>query len=229
MFSPSGHRLYVGRAAEPLLVLDRFEGSKLHEIEVPGPVRELRGDLYGNWILARPNEGDSAWVIDVSTGRYLGSTAARWTADLPAVAPPHTLLVRRGADLAALDLSATGFTEQGRVAGGAADFWLPIAWAPAEETTLPSDSTALAAADTGPGRPSVYLQVSSSQNATWANELSDKLSAAGLPASVLPPRRAEDVFRVVLGPYATREQAMATSRTIGMPSFIVTTQEQSAQ
>jgi cell division protein FtsN len=72
----------------------------------------------------------------------------------------------------------------------------------------------------------VYLQVSSSQNPTWANELSAKLGAAGLPASVLAPRRSEDVYRVVLGPYATREQAEATGRTIGMPSFIVTAQDQ---
>lgn len=229
LFSPSGHRLYVARAAAPLLILDRFEGTVLREIELPGPAKELRGDLYGNWILVRPEQGDSAWVIDVGTGRYVGSVEARWTADLPAVAPPHTLLVRRGADLAALDLSATGFTELGRVEGGAGDFWLPIAWHPATETEIPFAADSLiAAADTGPARPMVYLQVSSSQNPTWANELSDKLSAAGLPASVLPPRRSEDAFRVVLGPYSTREQAMETSRKLGMPSFIVTAQEQSS-
>ena len=230
LFSPSGHRLYVGRATEPLLVLDRFEGTKLKEIELPGAVKELRGDVYGNWILARPEQGDSVWVIDVSTGNLLGSITARWTADLPAVAPPHTLLLRRGADLAALDLSATGFTELGRIEGGAADFWLPIAWAPAQdELPFDSDTSLLATADTGPARPSVYLQVSSSQNPAWANELSDKLSGAGLPASVLPPRRSGEVFRVVLGPYATKEQAMETSRKIGMPSFIVTAQDQSSQ
>ena len=229
LFSPSGHRLYVGRATEPLLVLDRFEGSKLKEIELPGAVKELRGDVYGRWLLARPEQGDSVWVIDVSTGNLLGSIAARWTADLPAVAPPHTLLVRRGADLAALDLSATGFTEVGRIEGGAADFWLPIPWAPVQDE-LPYDAdTSLVAADTGPARPTVYLQVSSSQNPAWASELSDKLSGAGLPASVLPPRRSGEVYRVVLGPYATKEQAMETSRKIGMPSFIVTAQDQSSQ
>jgi len=229
MFSPSGHRLYVARAAAPLLVLDRMDGTPLREIELPGPARELRGDMYGKWLLVRPEQGDSAWVIDVGTGKYVGSTPVRWTDDLPAIAPPNALLVRRGADLAALDLSAPGFTEVGRIEGGAADFWLPIAWQPAQETELPfeADSAALAAADTGPARPSVYLQVSSSQNPVWANELSAKLGAAGLPASVLAPRRSEEVYRVVLGPYATREQAEATGRKIGMPSFIVTAQEQS--
>jgi hypothetical protein len=231
LFSPSGHRIYIARAAAPLLVLDRFEGAQLKEIELPGPARELRGDMYGNWLLVRPQEGDSVWVIDIGTSKYVGSVAARWTDDLPAVAPPHTLLVRRGADLAALDLSAQGLTEVGRVNGGASDFWLPIAWHPAQDNELPTeaDSAALAASDTGPARPTVYLQVSSSQNPAWANELSDKLRAAGLPAAVLAPRRSGELFRVVLGPYGTREQAEETSRKLGMPSFIVTSQDQSTQ
>jgi hypothetical protein len=231
MFSPSGHRIYIARAAAPLLVLDRFEGTSLREIELPGPARSLRGDIYGNWLLVQPQDIDSVWVIDIGTGKYLGATAARWTDDLPAVAPPHTLLVRRGADLVALDLSANGFKEMGRVKGGAGDFWLPLAWHPAQENDLAieADSAMLAAADTGPARPTVYLQVSSSQNPTWANELSDKLRAAGLPASVLTPRRSGELFRVVLGPYGTREQAEETGRKLGMPSFIVTAQDQSTQ
>jgi hypothetical protein len=231
LFSPSGHRIYIARAAAPLLVLDRFDGTSLKEIELPGPARALRGDMYGNWLLVQPEGRDSVWVIDIGTGKYLGSTAARWTDDLPAVAPPHTLLVRRGADLAALDLSAKGMTEVGRVKGGAADIWLPIAWHPAQENELPVevDSATLAARDTGPARPTVYLQVSSSQNPAWANELSDKLKAAGLPAAVLTPKRSGEVFRVVLGPYGTREQAEETGRKLGMPSFIVTAQDQSIQ
>jgi cell division septation protein DedD len=71
----------------------------------------------------------------------------------------------------------------------------------------------------------VYLQVSSSQNPAWANELADKLRAAGLPASVLAPDKSDEAHRVVLGPYATREQAESTGRKIGMPSFIVSGQD----
>jgi hypothetical protein len=231
LFSPSGHRLYVARAAAPLLILDRFEGTPLREIELPGPARGLRGDLYGSWLLVQPEKGDSVWVIDVGTGKYLGATAARWTDDLPAVAPPHTLLVRRGSDLVALDMSEPGLTEVGRVEGGAADFWLPLAWHPAQEEDIPAeaDSLDLAAADSAANRPTVYLQVSSSQNPTWASELSERLRAAGLPAAVLTPRRSDEAYRVVLGPYATREQAEETGRKLGMPSFIVTAQGQSAQ
>jgi cell division septation protein DedD len=72
----------------------------------------------------------------------------------------------------------------------------------------------------------VYLQVSSSQNPVWADELSQRLRAAGLPATVLRPRRSDEPHRVVLGPYPTREQAEEAGRKIGMPSFVVTTQDQ---
>ena len=230
LYSPSGHRLYVARSAAPLLVVDRFEGTPLREIELPGPARSLRGDLYGGWVLVRPQTGDSVWVIDVGTGKYLGATETKWADDLPAIAPPHTLLVRRGADLVALDLGTKGFSPVGKIIGGAADFWLPLAWHPAQEADIPLEAdSSQADSDSTGRRPSVYLQVSSSQNPTWASELSEKLRAAGLPASVLTPRRADEAYRVVLGPYATREQAEETGRKLGMPSFIVTAQDQSAQ
>jgi hypothetical protein len=230
LFSPSGHRLYVARAAAPLLILDRFEGTRLREIELPGPAKGLRSDLYGSWLLVQPESADSVWVVDVGTGKYLGSTAARWSDDLPAVAPPHTLLVRRGADVVALDL-ADKFSEVGRVEGGAADFWLPLNWHPPQEDEIPveADSSDTTTDDSSAVRPTVYLQVSSSQNPTWATELSEKLRAAGLPAAVLTPRRADEAYRVVLGPYATREQAEETGRKLGMPSFIVTAQDQPAR
>jgi cell division protein FtsN len=43
---------------------------------------------------------------------------------------------------------------------------------------------------------------------------------------VLPPRSGEEAHRVVIGPYATREQAEATGRTLGMPSFVISSEEQ---
>jgi hypothetical protein len=226
LFSPSGHRLYVAQEDDALLVFDRFGGDELEAIDLPGPAKGLRGDRFGQWLLVQPASGDSAWVIDVGRGRLSGTVAARWSADLPAVASPNTLLVRRGKDVAALDLASDGFPEAGRVADGAADEWLPVAWRPARdaESDVSADSAAVAEADSGSAA-SVYLQVSSSQNPAWANELAEKLRAAGLPASVLAPTRGDEAHRVVLGPYATREQAEETGRKIGMPSFIVSGQD----
>ncbi len=230
LFSPSGHRIYVARDAEELLILDRFSGEELDEIELPGPAAGLRSDAYGQWILARPVAGDSAWVVDVGAGRYAGTAKVEWEADLPVVVPPGALVTRRGQDVVALDLNTQGFPERGRVAKGARDTWLPLAWHP-EQDEGPAelaDTMALAAGDSLPAA-RVYLQVSSSQNPAWADELSQKLKTAGLPASVLAPARSDEAYRVVLGPYPTREQAEETGRRIGMPSFVVTAPDASAR
>ena len=96
MFSPSGHRLYVAQEDDALLVLDRFSGERLDAIDLPGPAKGLRGDRFGQWLLVQPAAGDSAWVIDVGRARLSGTVPVRWTADLPAVASPNTLLLRRG-------------------------------------------------------------------------------------------------------------------------------------
>jgi hypothetical protein len=226
VFSPSGHRLYVAQQAKELLVLDRYTGERLESIDLPGAARALRNDRFGQWLLVRPETGDSIWVIDVGRWRLAGTVATRWALDLPAVASPNTLVIRRDKDVVGLDLGTKGFPETGKVEGGAADGWLPVPWRPARdaETPIASDSTALASADSGKAA-SIYLQVSSSQNPAWANELADKLRGAGLPASVLAPTRSDEAHRVVLGPYATREQAESTGRKIGMPSFIVSAQD----
>jgi cell division protein FtsN len=39
---------------------------------------------------------------------------------------------------------------------------------------------------------------------------------------VLKPAGADETYRVVLGPFTTREAAEETSRRLGMPSFVIT-------
>jgi hypothetical protein len=231
MFSPSGHRIYVARASKGLLILDRVSGEGLQEIALPGPAIGLSGDLFGQWVLVRPATGDSAWVVDVGRTGFIGTVDVEWDDDLPAVASPNTLLTRRGKQVVAVDLAAKGFPVRGTVQGAATDTWLPLTWHPPQEENVPitADSAALAAAADSARAASVYLQVSSSQNPAWAEELSQKLRAAGLPAEVLKPARSDEAYRVVLGPYATREQAEETGRGIGMPSFVVTTQDSPSQ
>lgn len=228
IFSPSGHRIYVARDDHELLILDRFSGDPLGAITLPGPAKGLRQDEYGQYVLVRPAEGDSAWVVDVGASRFMGGVATKWGSDLPAFAAPNTLLLRRGDDVVALNLAADGFRETGRVKDAAGDLWLPLRWRPmrdAEVQAAADSGKVVSDADSTQAAPSVYLQVSSSQNPAWANELSDKLKAAGLPASVLPPAGSDEAYRVVLGPYATREQAEETGKKIGMPSFVVTPQD----
>ena len=64
--------------------------------------------------------------------------------------------------------------------------------------------------------------VSSSQNADWSRELSKQLTAAGYPSQVLDPGTVDEGYRVVVGPYANREEAEEIGRKLGRPYFVLT-------
>ncbi len=134
------------------------------------------------------------------------------------------MLLKSGTDLIAYDLSKPDFPETGRVQGGAADLWLPLAWTPETGTASadapPSADSTVVAPDSAAADTRVYLQVSSSQNRDWSAELARQLEQQGLPARVLDPRAGEEGFRVVLGPYPSREAAESTGRRLGRPFFI---------
>lgn len=221
VFSASGHRLYVARREGGLLEIDRFSNKVVRTIDLPGPAGAMRSDPYGRWLLVHPAGVDSAWVIDLSSGTYRAEFPTGWSSDLPVVAAGSLLLLKQGNDVVAHDLTSDGMPETGRVAGGASDLWLPIAWTPERGTRLPvqTDSALPVVTDSAPSA-RVYLQVSSSQNPDWAGDLASKLKEAGLPASVLNPHRDGDPYRVVLGPYESRETAEAAGRKLGRPFFI---------
>ncbi len=220
-FSASGHRIFVALNQGGLLEIDRFSDRVLRTIKLPGTAVAIRPAGYGQWLLIRPADADSLWIVDVSTGQYLSDWATRWSADLPTVAGLSILVLRQGKDIVAHDLAATGWPETGRVPGGGADLWLPIAWTP-EGGTAPTRIDSAPPATTPESTPSarVFLQVSSSQNPSWAEDLARQLRDVGLSASVLKPARPGDGYRVVLGPYDSRETAEAEGRKLGRPFFI---------
>jgi hypothetical protein len=226
-FSPSGHQLYVAQDDARIAVVERFSLEVRERIDLPGRADHLRPGPFGRWLLAHAIGADSIWVVDLETERVTGALAAEWNGDLPLIAGDGSLVVRSGDDVRAYDLTAPGFPERGRVEGGAADRWVAPSWAPpgtrpAVPDTAAADTTAAEPADSAaPAEERVYLQISSSQNPDWARELSDKLTAAGLPARVLQPGTEGDPYRVVLGPYPSREQAEETGRSLGMPYFVI--------
>ena len=226
MFSPSGHRLYVGRDNDDVMAFDRYSVRERDGIDVPGGAIDLRGDLYGLWMLVRSRKGDTLSVVDLTARNVVARTVTAWDDDLPLIAPPFLLLVRRGRDVVGLDLERDGLRQRGQVAKAADDIWVPLAWAPAsdQEVVVPSDSDTLGvpADSSAPGSaPRFFLQVSSSRNPAWARELAEKIAAAGINASVVDPANADDVYRVVVGPFNSREQADSASRSLGMPSFVI--------
>ena len=223
LFSPSGHRFYVARREGALLVFNRFTRERLGEIALPGTAGALRADPFGRWLLVHPPSADSVWLVDAARSRFVASFPCVWESDLPTVTNQQTLLVKHGADVIAYDLGKEGFPETGRVPGGARDIWLPMAWTPETGTATSPVAQAVDSAAATPDSGSaakIYLQVSSSQNRSWSAELARQLEQQGLPARVLDPRPGEDGFRVVLGPYPTREAAESTGRRLGRPYFI---------
>ncbi len=229
-FSASGHRIYVGREAEDVAVIDRYAGERIDDIRIPGAAAGLRVAPYGGWLLARPASGDTVWVVNLATDEYAGAVVSPWAADLPTVLGDATLLVREGKDLVARDLSRPEFPVTGRIEGGAADLYLPIPWVarggmpeppPPTPDVAQSTQDATDSTDTPAGVPStVYLQVSRSQNPAWAQDLAAEIRGEGFPALVITPRTEEEAYRVVVGPYPSREAAESAGRLLGRPSFI---------
>lgn len=221
-FSPSGHRIYVARREHGVLVLNRFTQEVAGEIALPAPAVALRPGPFGRWLLVRSAAADSIGVVDLGTGKFAGSLPAEWGIDLPTVTNQQILVARIKQDVLAYDLSKDGFPQVGKVPGGGRDLWLALAWSP-ERAPAPqaAESTAVAVApEDSTAKGQVYLQVSSSQNPAWADELARQLSGAGLPASVLKPHAPDEGYRVVLGPYPSRDEAQATGKKLGRPFFI---------
>ena len=214
-FSSSGHRIYVATDRPAVLVVDRFELERLGTVALPTAVSELRADPFGGWLLGRA--ADSIVVIPQGGGAAR-VVAGGWAPDLPAAGPDRTLLVRRRDDVVALDRDS--LAPRGRVRGGADDRWLVVQWdprRPALQVAAHAEGRAPA-----PASQELYVQVSSTTNQQWADDLARDLRLAGLKATVLPPVPPEETYRVAVGPYATREAAEDAGRKLGMPYWIFT-------
>lgn len=98
--TPSGDRVFVATEnSSQLAILDRYSGESTDAIRLPGAVKELRVDPLGRLLLARPDTGDSVWVVDVGTNRRVTTLATPWRADLPYVAPDGAVATVHGRDV----------------------------------------------------------------------------------------------------------------------------------
>lgn len=248
-FSASGHRIYAATDRDEVVVFDRFTEDELETIDLPdGGATALRPGMLGAWVLARGTGRDTVYVIDGTANTLAGTVVAPWSVDLPLVGEGHLMVARRGADVVTVDLAKPGYPVAGRVSARAEDLWFAMPWAPrrraapgpaiepepvvaaADTATAPAESAAAAEAMGGePPVPDTYLQVSSSQNPTWARELADELRDAGFAARVLDPVHPDEGYRVVIGPFTTRDEAEATGRRLGRPYFIFKPREDDAQ
>ncbi|HZF66899.1 MAG TPA: SPOR domain-containing protein [Gemmatirosa sp.] len=131
--TPSGDRLFVATERDgEVAVVDRYAERVAMRITLPGAVRDLRMDPRGRYLLARPERGDSAWVVALGTDRVQGVVRGTWRDDLPLVMPDGAIATVQGDDVAFVDAGTVAAVTRPRathtVAGGAADLWHLVQW-----------------------------------------------------------------------------------------------------
>jgi septal ring-binding cell division protein DamX len=191
-------------------------------------------------LLARPEGEDSTIVIALATNRVIGSLATAWRADLPFVAPDGGIAVEQGNNVIIADGETLRPTT--RVNGGAADFWYPFRWTgfrpraqdldkpvdfggpPADSTKAVRDSALDSAAAPAPAPPprdttahrqttGYTVSFAALLVADKARELAAQIKVGTENARVVVAMRdGSTIYRVVLGPYATRDEAERIGR-----------------
>ncbi|HJQ11502.1 MAG TPA: SPOR domain-containing protein [Gemmatimonadaceae bacterium] len=238
--TPSGDRIYVATMGDSALsVVDRYSGNVGTGLTLPAPPLDLRMDAFGRYLLAEFPKGDSAWVIAIGLNRLVGAIPTKWDADLPAVTPDGLLATLFGKDVAFLDPEK--LTAKSTVAGGAKDFWYFFAWdgfkpraaGLDQPVTFPSDSvgdslTASSTSSTTPigasdstSRPPANPAATSGFMVSFAalltedkaQQLASTIRVGGNAAHVVASNTAgSPIFRVVIGPFPTRDEAERVGR-----------------
>jgi hypothetical protein len=165
----------------------------------------------------------------------VGTLATAWRADLPFVAPDGGLALAQGADVIIAD--GETLRPITRTRDGAADFWYPFRWTgfrprdaaldqpvqfvgplgdsarrAQDSTAAKTDSTSATAAlprDTGAHHPTGFVvSFAALLVPDKARELASQIVVGSEHARVVTAvRDGQTVYRVVLGPYPTREEA----------------------
>ncbi|MEP7086650.1 MAG: SPOR domain-containing protein [Gemmatimonadota bacterium] len=273
--SPSGDRIYVAAdSSNELLVVDRYSGAISTRITLPSAAAALRMDPTGRYVLAKASDGDSAYVISVSTDRMVSEAPTVWRADLPAVAPNGWLALVRGKDVVLSD--AETLAPRKTITNGAADDWMFISWngfrpraasldqpvtfesgdtvqrdttenpfagatpsagdteradgpksaapapAPSGNASQPHPAPAHApAADSAPKAGGFTVQFAALRAQDAATDvLKDVHLSGATPRLVATTRDGVTIYRVVIGPFPTREEAERVARTSGKSYWV---------
>jgi hypothetical protein len=225
-----------------LSVVDRYTESAQTSIQLPQPPSELRMDALGRYLLARIPGADSAWVIAIGDNRLVGAVATRWETDLPAVTPDGALAVLGGKDVSFVDpekLTVRSSVAGGAKDFWyffAWDGFKPRPLGLDQPVVFPSDSQqrdSLAASSTAPGTPPVPVVPDTSRSPAApaapqtgftvsfaallseekAREIASLIKVNGNPAHVVSTTTAgSPIFRVVMGPFQTRDEADKVGR-----------------
>lgn len=241
--TPSGDRVYVALSSENgLRVVDPYQNRVTTRVALPGQATELRMDPLGRYLLARPSRGDSAWVIAIADNQLLGSIHGPWRSDLPLVAANGSIAVVHGADVQFVDAASARPIET--VSGGASDFWWPFTWtgfaprapgldqpvrfpgdsadsATAAQTAQADSARDAAAAQSDTAAPGFVVSFAALLDQEKARAAAAGITVEGQTARVVPSEtNGTTVYRVILGPYATRDQANRIGRESGKSYWV---------
>jgi hypothetical protein len=234
--SPSSHRIYAGLSGDAALIaVDRFSWRPHEQGRFRTPIRELRPSTAGDYILAfdgsvawllsfeaeDPTELDLEWRSDLPIGlpggavlgvrdgamwmltgsgsqaTVIDAPASAWWLPVSWVPSRQPMQVARQTD----DREPEGATEGPDGEPGDE----PETAGQTEVQVVPME-TAVPVVDVPPG---FYAIAASSQRVGGVRDLSEALEGDGYPALVVPRRDEANEFwyRVMVGPYATREEA----------------------
>ncbi|MFL5478718.1 MAG: SPOR domain-containing protein, partial [Gemmatimonadaceae bacterium] len=238
--TPSGDRIYVATAGDSgLSVVDRYSGRVETSVTFAAAPEDLRMDPLGRYLIARFPKADSAWIVAIGTNRLVGAFPTRWSVDLPAITPDGEVATLGDKDVVLLDPEK--LTVKSTVAGGAKDFWYFFAWDgfrprakgldqpvtfPGEPVydSLSASSTPSAASSTvatpdtvpSPAQPAssgFTVSFAALLAEDKAQQLANTIVVGGTTAHVVTSSTAgSPIYRVVLGPYPTRDEAIKVAR-----------------
>jgi hypothetical protein len=229
-------------ADSALSVVDRYSGSVGTGLTLPAPPLDLRMDELGRYLLARFPKGDSAWVIAIGRNRLVGAVPTKWEQDLPAITPDGQLATLGAKDVVLVDpekLTAKSTVPGGAKDFWyffAWDGFKPRARGLDQPVTFPSDSAvdssnASSTASSTPGAapvdssrvqaplpvtaPTTGFMVSFAAllSEDAARQVASTIKVGGNAARVISTTSAgSPIYRVVLGPFATRDEAERVGR-----------------
>jgi hypothetical protein len=240
--TPSADRLFaLSDSSHQVDVIDRYREKVSEQIGLPGLARDLRIDPLGRYLLVRAWAGDSVWVVAIGTDRLLGTVRSAWRDDLPFVAPDGAIALADGANVDFVDgetlhqkqrvangasdfwyaFAWTGFRPRAssldqpvRFPGADSADSAARAAASAESASVaatpPTRDTTPPAPITPKGWMVSFFALLDEQK---ARDLAQTIKVQNETARVVAyPRDGQTIYRVVLGPYPTKDDADRVGR-----------------
>jgi len=229
--SPSGDRIFALTASrDKISVIDRFQEKVTQRLTLPGKAKDLRVDPFGRYLLARSADHDSIWVVAIGTERVIGGARSGWRSDLPFVTYDGAIALPIGDDVVLID--GETLKPKTRVRGGAADYWYPFLWdgfrpraalldepvrfdSVAVDSTQRDSTSSTAGANVADtlGPKGFIVSFAAYIAEDRARDLAARIHVGGENARVVSSsRNGQTIYRVVLGPYLTREEADRAGR-----------------